>query len=200
MLKGWLVRAVLILWLVCSAFIVYFLRRVDWIVHTQLYSFGLRFSLDWAQNYWAFVTAIYMFLTVPIVLSVIYLGLDILGFVKTKEVGAKSKIVQQAQAAKPVPVEAVTPVQAAKPVQASETVAREVEAVEANHMLISCPHCKRVFSRPLVMLDFSGGKTRLVNVCPYCNHTLFLENSEVENRKSGGVEFVNVDRKEVVPE
>lgn len=39
-------------------------------------------------------------------------------------------------------------------------------------MVISCPNCKRVFGKPLVMLDFSGGKTRLVNVCPYCNHVL----------------------------
>jgi len=48
----------------------------------------------------------------------------------------------------------------------------EVEAVRENHMVISCPKCKRVFGRPLVMLDFSDGKTRLVSVCPYCNHVL----------------------------
>jgi uncharacterized Zn-finger protein len=48
----------------------------------------------------------------------------------------------------------------------------EVEVVRENHMFISCPKCKRVFGRPLVMLDFSGGKTRFVNVCPYCNHVL----------------------------
>jgi len=41
-----------------------------------------------------------------------------------------------------------------------------------NHMVVSCPGCKKVFSKPLVMLDFSGGKTRLVNVCPYCNRVL----------------------------
>ena len=41
-----------------------------------------------------------------------------------------------------------------------------------NHMLVSCPKCKRVFGKPLVMLDFSRGRVRLVNVCPYCNHVL----------------------------
>jgi len=34
---------------------------------------------------------------------------------------------------------------------------------------ISCAKCKKTFHRPLVMLDFSGGKARLVNVCPFCN-------------------------------
>jgi uncharacterized Zn-finger protein len=43
---------------------------------------------------------------------------------------------------------------------------------EGNHLLASCPKCKRVFAKPLVMLDFAGGKTRLVNVCPYCSHVL----------------------------
>jgi uncharacterized Zn-finger protein len=41
-----------------------------------------------------------------------------------------------------------------------------------NGMIISCPKCKKVFSRPLVMLDFGGGKPKLVNVCPYCNQAL----------------------------
>ena len=51
-------------------------------------------------------------------------------------------------------------------------VINEVEAKENNGLLISCPSCKKVFNRPLVMLDFSSGKTRLVNICPYCSHTL----------------------------
>jgi len=42
----------------------------------------------------------------------------------------------------------------------------------SNGMIIACPKCKKVFSRPLVMLDFGGGKPKLVNVCPYCNQAL----------------------------
>jgi uncharacterized Zn-finger protein len=38
--------------------------------------------------------------------------------------------------------------------------------------IISCPKCKKMFRRPLVMLDFGGSKPRLVNVCPYCNQIL----------------------------
>jgi len=39
-------------------------------------------------------------------------------------------------------------------------------------MGISCPKCRRVFGKPLIMLDFGDRKARLVNVCPYCNHVL----------------------------
>jgi len=34
------------------------------------------------------------------------------------------------------------------------------------------------------MLDFSGGKTRLVNVCPYCNYVLG-STEEVEKEDVG---------------
>jgi len=36
----------------------------------------------------------------------------------------------------------------------------------------TCPSCKKAFTQPLVMLDFEGGKSKLVNVCPYCNQVL----------------------------
>lgn len=43
---------------------------------------------------------------------------------------------------------------------------------DRNSMMISCPKCKRIFSKPLNMLDFSSGKAQLINVCPYCNYVL----------------------------
>jgi uncharacterized Zn-finger protein len=55
-----------------------------------------------------------------------------------------------------------------------QVVARsEVESEnQTGDMIISCPKCKKMFRRPLVMLDFGGSKPRLVNVCPYCNQIL----------------------------
>jgi hypothetical protein len=41
-----------------------------------------------------------------------------------------------------------------------------------NHMGVSCLKCRRVFIEPFIVLGFGSGKTRLVNVCPYCNHVL----------------------------
>jgi len=67
-------------------------------------------------------------------------------------------------------------------VERAVVVRREkVERVkEGNHLLASCPKCKKVFGKPLVMLDFSGGKTRLVNVCPYCSFVLGSADERVE--------------------
>jgi len=47
-------------------------------------------------------------------------------------------------------------------------------------VIISCPECKRTFHRPLVMLDFSGAKPGLVNVCPYCNQVLGSSQAEMD--------------------
>jgi uncharacterized Zn-finger protein len=44
----------------------------------------------------------------------------------------------------------------------------KVNAKAAN----TCPSCRKAFTQPLVMLDFEGGKSKLVNVCPYCNQVL----------------------------
>jgi uncharacterized Zn-finger protein len=61
------------------------------------------------------------------------------------------------------------------------------EVREDNVLVISCPSCGKVFSRPLIMLDFSGGKTRLVNICPYCNHKLGEVPEEKDEKKGAGM-------------
>ena len=99
-----------------------------------------------------------MFLAVPIVLSVAYFGLKVWRFIRGGKVIVKRK-----------------------PLQPFKTVGKDVKAVEQNHMLISCPKCNRVFSKPLVMLDFSTGRSRLVNVCPYCNFVLNCGEAEESN-------------------
>lgn len=43
---------------------------------------------------------------------------------------------------------------------------------ELDSKIISCPKCNKIFSKPLIMLDFGGGKTILVNHCPYCSYVL----------------------------
>jgi hypothetical protein len=70
------------------------------------------------------------------------------------------------------------------PVRASEKFARK----ESDVVVISCPSCSKFFSRPLIMFDFSSGKTRLVNICPYCNHKLGEVPEEKDERKSASVE------------
>jgi len=39
---------------------------------------------------------------------------------------------------------------------------------EGDSKSISCPKCNKVFSIPLLSLDFSSGKTKMVRSCPHC--------------------------------
>jgi uncharacterized Zn-finger protein len=146
----WFVRVVLVLWLVSSCFVVFLLGRIDDVVHRELYNFGLQFSTVWAVPYWSFLRLIYVVLFVPGFLSGVALVFSVFGRGE-REV----KVVKREKVAE-------------KPAEVKPEVVKE----SGNHLLATCPKCKKVFSKPLVMLDFSGGKTRLVNVCPYCNHVL----------------------------
>jgi uncharacterized Zn-finger protein len=147
----WFVRVVLVLWLVSLGFVVFLLLKIDDIVHHQLYNFGLQFSFVWAEPYWAFLRLVYLCLGVPMVLSGVVLVFSVLG----SGGGGRERLVVRREKV-------------------------ESEKNVGNHLLASCPNCKKVFSKPLVMLDFGGGKTRLVNVCPYCNHVLGSANEDVE--------------------
>jgi uncharacterized Zn-finger protein len=146
----WFTRVILILWLISSAFATFLLLRIDDIVHHQLYDFGLQFSNDWAVPYWSFLRLTFVCFLVPGLLSGVAL---VSSFLARNEEPEKAVVVKR---------EKVEPTK------------------EANHLLASCPKCKKVFSKPLVMLDFAGGKTRLVNVCPYCSFILGSANGDVE--------------------
>ncbi len=142
-------KLALVIWLVSSAFIVYLLGQIDHIVHSDLYNYGLQFDLAWAAPYWAFARLIYVGLAIPSVISAALL----VGGLISRRTG---RTLHARTISKPV----------------EKVPNGKTEQLRGNDMVISCPKCKRVFGKPLNMLDFSAGKTRLVNVCPYCNHVL----------------------------
>jgi uncharacterized Zn-finger protein len=142
---SWFMRVVLVLWLVSAAFVLFLLGRIDYIINHDLYGFGLQFSYVWASPYWAFLRFIYVCLAVPSVLSA-----GALGFGLWRKFRGEKRVSRRV--GKPAGVKA--------------------QPLKDNSMLISCPSCKRAFGKPLVMLDFSSGKAKLVNVCPYCNARL----------------------------
>jgi hypothetical protein len=152
------VRIVLVLWLVSSFFLLFLLGRIDWIVHGELYDFGLQFSPVWATPYWTLLRLTYVCLAVPSVLSAIVLGLDVWREIKSKKPVSRRSVAKRAGV--------------------------KVQPLNGNSMLISCPSCNKTFRKPLAMLDFSSGKAKLVNTCPYCNAKL-------------GEEYVKGDEKDV---
>ena len=160
--KYWFVKVVLALWLVSSVFLVLLLSRIDSIVNVDLYNHGLQFSLAWADPYWMALHLIYIFIAVPAIFSAVVL---IAGFGKTGD--SANRVNKQVNA---------------------KLSNGQVKIFKENSMLIRCVQCGKVFNKPLTMLDFSNGKPRLANVCPYCNHVLGSPDDKGINTRIRSVE------------
>jgi DNA-directed RNA polymerase subunit RPC12/RpoP len=155
-----LYRAVLVTWIVSAALMLFLLNKIDMIVNTELYNFGLQLSAEWLLPYWTYIRLNYALLGLPIALSLLALSI---GFIRKNE-GVAENVTKQ----RPKPQPTIS--------QGSLLRKENNKSPEAaSTSLISCSACKKEFSRPLVSLSFAAGKTRLVNVCPYCNHTLGAE-------------------------
>jgi uncharacterized Zn-finger protein len=164
------VIAVLLVWIASAAFGIYLLIRFDTLVHGQLYAFGLRFDPAWADLYYFYMQLMYIALAVPIALSVLSIAA---GFKR-----------QTDKTSEPAPKLTQPRLQ---PAVHQELKAKSKE--NTNGTGISCPSCKKVFGRPLVMLNFENGKNRLVNVCPYCSHVL----GSAENEQTHKSDFQIAD-------
>jgi hypothetical protein len=140
-------RIISIITIVLSAAMAYLVNQIDQIVHVQLYGYGLQPSIAWQQPYWNITRIIYICLVVVIVLSAVSLAMSFLSKKKEK-----------------------TEVQIAPPKPNPKATTPEAPIVQSN----VCPKCHKTVTKPIVMLNFEGGKSKLVNVCPYCNHNLGL--------------------------
>jgi len=165
--RSWLMRLVIAMWVVSAVFVMWLLNRIDGIVHGDLYHYGLQFDFAWATPFWSFERLIYVCLAAPLVWSGIALVYDFWH-------GRRDSVSVVKHVNKPSN--------------------GKVQPLRENSMLISCPRCKKVFGKPLAMLDFSGGKAKLVNVCPYCNHVLGSANGE--GSKEEEVEVTGLDEEE----
>jgi uncharacterized Zn-finger protein len=127
---------------------------------------------------------IFLFLGLPIALSSVAL---VGGFIKLTE-----KVPDKVPERVPdrVPEKKIVVEQPVKPQPVAKVEPRPVG--NGNVTGISCPFCRRVFSRALLMLDFRTGKPKMVSVCPYCNRV--LEKAEDESCTSGNVHATDPDR------
>jgi hypothetical protein len=156
-------KITLVMWLLSAALSAFILNRIDGIVHGDLYDYGLVFSYNWASGYWVLLRLLYVCLALPSVLSIIVLGSSLR---KTKEDQFIS-------------------------LRAVRTNGVQGSMLKENCMIISCPSCRKMFSEPLTMLDFSTGNANLVNVCPYCSHV--LEN--IDKKKPEDVQVFEPEKK-----
>jgi len=177
MLNGkWVTRLVMISWIICAVLILVIFKNMELIVHGQLYSYGLVFSSDWADPFRIFTWLLFLCLGLPMALSGVAL---VSSFFKIEEVPKKEKLVPQRQE----PPRGVVKVESPQIVK-KVLVKAENGNGNGNVSGISCPNCKRVFGRALVMLDFRAGKNRMVSVCPYCNTVLGYAGEECASDES----------------
>jgi len=159
------VRVLLVGWLVTMGLVGYLLFSIDRIVNVDLYNYGLRFDAGWAVSYWSTLRVLAVCLIVPSFLTGATL---VMSFLNREDIVKR----EASQKAKPP--------------------AGKVQSVTSENMVISCPKCKRIFSKPLVMLDFTNGKTRFINVCPYCNRVL---GNAPEGGQENNVHIVEPEKK-----
>ena len=167
--NNWLYRAVLTTWIASAIIMMFLLIRIDTIVNVELYKSGLQFSYNWATPYWSYLRLNFVALGVPMALSLFAIAA---GFIPRSKKVAEKKVAGNVAG------------------QCSNTELNG--AGKPNAADISCLNCGKTFGRPMVMLDFEGGKTKLVNVCPYCNHA--LENTE--NGKPSEIDVYVADAEE----
>ena len=193
MLSGsWFARIVLASWIVCAVSVIVLIKNMELIVHGELYYYGLVFSPAWADPYRLFTWLVYLLVGIPLVLSGIALASSFFNVEegKKKEIAVLQKVGppqgiikrEPRQVVKEVPSLAETVKELPRKVEVAKEAPMKIESVKevpkvaqsakAVNNGTSCPHCNKIFGRALVMLDFRGGKNRLVSVCPYCNHIL----------------------------
>jgi hypothetical protein len=168
---AWFPRVVLISWIVSAVLILLALKNMELIVHGQLYYYGLRFSADWADPYRVCTWIIFLSLGVPAILSGVALAFSFSNGNK-KSVDKRVTVDNK-----------VTPQQAVRASPQVIVKKKPTLAENGNGGGITCPNCERVFSKALAMLDYRGGKTRLISVCPYCNYV--LGNADEEKNVNG---------------
>jgi len=117
----------------------------------------------------------------------------ILGIVKVRKVAppkpSSAPVFETARASNDVPARAFASVSrrrssdlSTEACEAEATTEPEVETLTAKKEVafeirgkIVCSECKKQFSTPLFMFEYTDSKPKLVRQCPYCNHLLDTE-------------------------
>ena len=157
----WVIFSLLVTWVASLGLVVFMISNLNMIVHGTLYDYGLQFSSLWAEPYWMYLDLIYLFLGVA---SALAFSAIAIGFYKSRRIMVESEGISKKTI--------IPKISKQSKIKGKKQPSKSKVLNGNEDMVISCPSCSKVFGRPLVMLNFEGGKTRLVNVCPYCNHGL----------------------------
>lgn len=177
-----LVLAIIIL--ASAATAAYSLTLIDRIVNSQLYSFGLQFSLDWANPYWTVLRLTLALLGLVAAFTVVNMVFIYRKFAYQKQLELRASEMARAMLARrkeviqpqPQPLstpQMLTPQPEAPPAPAVRMPPMQPPvAASSTPGLIQCSNCGKSFSQPLRMLDFHGERPRVVSICPFCNEVI----------------------------
>ena len=191
---GWIGYIILGVWIINGLLVSFLLTRIDLIVNGQLYGYGLQYNHEWADSYSTSLNLVYVFMGVPIALSFMLLALALrmrkqrLGylirrktkhemevFIKVPETKVEGQLEKVRAPARQEEASVIDEpcIEQKRPENLPVGAPVEKPKIkEDKAFVISCPSCGKFISRPLIMLDFSAGKTRPVKICPFCNHFL----------------------------
>jgi uncharacterized Zn-finger protein len=155
----WLTRLALGLSIVSAIVAVVLSTSIDTIVNHDLYRFGLQFDSAWYDPYSVYTKLIYACLGISAAISAVVLVLSFMNKSKTSE----TMIEKDTKSLKKIGKSEEQVVSAEKP-KPKQKVADT-----------TCPACKRVFSKPVMMLNMVDGKPKMVSTCPYCSEVLATE-------------------------
>ena len=167
--SGTFAQFVRVLYVMSGALSLALFLQIDRIVHQDLYNYGLRFSYDWANTYWTVFRSALAFICIPTALSAVQLTADLMAWLKAKRRNINAEVRQS------VTIEKAKnrKVNGARKSRNSWNRKRRQEMKGSeNRMLMECSKCGKTFTKPLVMLDFTGEKGKLINLCPYCDSRL----------------------------
>jgi len=196
-----MIRVVLLAIIVlgAAAFAAYTLSQLDQIVHGQLYKYGLKFSLEWANPYWNLLRVTLILIDVIAVSTVIGLALTLRKYRAMQKIcERKTRTHRQRNAASPLlrsleperpqimpQQQTVTSIRAPKPAATPSPPLSPPATSEASGST-RCSHCGKAFTQPLRMLDFQGDRPRIVNICPFCNEIVASSQTEKEGSQASG--------------
>jgi hypothetical protein len=192
----WFTRAALGASVVSAVTAIILFTRVDSIVNQDLYSFSLRYDLAWYNSYSIYTKALVVCTGFSAALSGVILASSFMTNPKTKQQQKSvnpelsASLIQEVEQPKTIEQPLIVE-QAAILEKDNEEKLRTTKHKSEKTLTMpnECLSCGKIFSKPLVMLNFVNGKPKMVNTCPYCN--MILE--DVENPKMPDTEFEVAD-------
>lgn len=153
----WLTRLAFGLSIVSAIIAMVLYTSIDTIVNVDLYKFGLQFSPEWYDAYSLYTKLFFACLLLSTAISGAVLVLSFLNMWHSSNFkGENNKNLKNPGN--------------------TEDKNSSVEKTSKRKVFdTTCPACKRVFSKPVMMLNLVEGKPKMVSTCPYCSEVIATE-------------------------